>query len=323
MTITEKEVQMFSRFLRSEDRSEGTIDKYLRDVRAFSAWLGDRELTGEAAAGWRDCLVGEGRAPVTVNSMLSAVNRFLRFAGREDCRVRFLRVQRRAFREQSRELTKEEYRRLLDAAQEQGRERLALLMEAIGATGIRVGEVRYITVEAARRGRAEIYLKGKIRTILLPAKLCRKLLKYAGRRGIAEGEVFRTKSGRGVSRRQIWREMKGLCERAGVEASKVFPHPAASVRHAVLSGLPGYCEAGGRSGAQLDQYDQNLFDDHRRGTCPAAGKAGAGDVAERRKRQNFHFAVRHIRPAAASGERGALKGAITQGLQKTASAAPG
>lgn len=136
MTITEKEVQMFSRFLRSEDRSGGTIDKYLRDVRAFSAWLGDRELTGEAAAGWRDCLVGEGRAPVTVNSMLSAVNRFLRFAGREDCRVRFLRIQRRTFREQSRELTREEYRRLLDAAQEQGRERLALLMEAIGATGI-------------------------------------------------------------------------------------------------------------------------------------------------------------------------------------------
>ena len=228
MTITEKEVQMFSRFLRSEDRSGGTIDKYLRDVRAFSAWLGDRELTGEAAAGWRDCLVGEGRAPVTVNSMLSAVNRFLRFAGREDCRVRFLRVQGRTFREQSRELTREEYRRLLDAAQEQGRERLALLMEAIGATGIRVGEVRYITVEAARSGRAEIYLKGKIRTILLPAKLCRKLLKYAGRRGIAEGEIFRTKSGRGVSRRQIWREMKGLCEKAGVEASKVFPH---NLRH--------------------------------------------------------------------------------------------
>ena len=135
MTITEKEVQMFSRFLRSEDRSGGTIDKYLRDVRAFSAWLGDRELTGEAVAGWRDCLVGEGRAPVTVNSMLSAVNRFLRFAGREDCRVRFLRVQRRTFREQSRELTREEYRRLLDAAQEQGRERLALLMEAIGEIG--------------------------------------------------------------------------------------------------------------------------------------------------------------------------------------------
>ena len=243
MTITEKEVQMFSRFLRSEDRSGGTIDKYLRDVRAFSAWLGDQPLTKEqvfrwkdhlavcghqAAAGWRDCLVGEGRAPVTVNSMLSAVNRFLRFAGREDCRVRFLRVQRRTFREQSRELTREEYRRLLDAAQEQGRERLALLMEAIGATGIRVGEVRYITVEAARSGRAEIYLKGKIRTILLPAKLCRKLLKYAGRRGIAEGEIFRTKSGRGVSRRQIWREMKGLCEKAGVEASKVFPH---NLRH--------------------------------------------------------------------------------------------
>ena len=160
--------------------------------------------------------------------MLSAVNALFRFLGREDCKIRFLRVQRKAFREQSRELTRAEYQRLLDTAAEQGQERLGLLMETICATGIRVSEVRYITVEAAQRGRAEINLKGKIRTILLPAKLCRKLLKYTRKQKIASGEIFLTRGGKPVSRRQIWREMKMLCEKAGVESSKVFPH---NLRH--------------------------------------------------------------------------------------------
>ncbi|MDE7042167.1 MAG: tyrosine-type recombinase/integrase [Oscillospiraceae bacterium] len=160
--------------------------------------------------------------------MLSAVNRLLKFLGREECRVRSLRIQRRTFREQSRELTRGEYQRLLDAAAGLGRERLALLMETICATGIRVSEVQYITVEAARAGRTEIRLKGKIRTILLPSKLCRKLLKYARKQKTASGEIFLTRSGAPVSRRQIWREMKALCKEAGVEASKVFPH---NLRH--------------------------------------------------------------------------------------------
>ena len=160
--------------------------------------------------------------------MLSAVNRLLKFLGREECRVRSLRIQRRTFREQSRELTRGEYQRLLDTAAGLGRERLALLMETICATGIRVSEVQYITVEAARAGRTEIRLKGKIRTILLPSKLCRKLLKYARKQKTASGEIFLTRSGAPVSRRQIWREMKALCKEAGVEASKVFPH---NLRH--------------------------------------------------------------------------------------------
>ena len=105
-----------------------------------------------------------------------------------------------------------------------GRERLALLIETICATGIRVSEVKYITVESVCAGRAEISLKGKIRTILLPGKLCRKLRKYAKKRKIASGEIFLTRSGRSLSRRQIWAEMKALCTKAGVERSKVFPH---------------------------------------------------------------------------------------------------
>ncbi len=160
--------------------------------------------------------------------MLSAVNRLLKFLGREDCRIRFLRAQRKTFREQNRELMRAEYQRLLDTAAEHGQERLGLLMETICATGIRVSEVQYITVEAVQSGRAEISLKGKIRTILLPSKLCRKLLKYARKQKTASGEIFLARSGKPVSRRQIWREMKALCKKAEVEASKVFPH---TLRH--------------------------------------------------------------------------------------------
>ena len=132
------------------------------------------------------------------------------------------------FRDDSKELTHAEYDRLIAAAHETGRERLALLMESICGTGIRVSEVKYLTVEAAQTGRAEISLKGKIRTILLPGKLCRRLAKYARAQKIASGEIFLTRSGKSLSRRQIWAEMKGLCQKAGVAPSKVFPH---NLRH--------------------------------------------------------------------------------------------
>lgn len=226
--ITEELVAGFGAHLLREERAAGTIEKYLRDVRAFAGWLGGRAVTKEAAVGWKEHLLTEHYAPVTINSMLSAVNAFFRFAKWDDCRVRFLKLQRRLFRDQSRELTRCEYDRLVAAARERGQERLALLMETICATGIRVSEVKYITVETVRRGRADISLKGKIRTILLPGKLCRKLLKYGKGKKITSGEIFITKGGKGLSRRQIWAEMKGLCAHAGVELTKVFPH---NLRH--------------------------------------------------------------------------------------------
>ena len=160
--------------------------------------------------------------------MLAGINRFFAFMGWPECKVKALRLQRRSFREAERELDREEYRTLVRTARTLGRERLALVMETICATGIRVGEVPYITVEALRRGKAVVALKGKVRTILLPEKLCKKLLKYVKRQKITSGEVFLTGGGKRLSRVQIWAEMKRLCRTAGVAANKVFPH---NLRH--------------------------------------------------------------------------------------------
>ena len=160
--------------------------------------------------------------------MLAALHHFFAFVGWTDCRVRYLRVQRKLFCEPRRELTRTDYTKLFAAAKKRGQTRLALLIETLGAVGIRVSETQYITVQAAEAGRADIRLKGKIRTILLPKKLCRKLLKYARKQKIASGKIFLTKSGKGLSRGQIWAELKRLSVYAGVEAEKVFPH---NLRH--------------------------------------------------------------------------------------------
>lgn len=188
--LTYDQLQKYTYWLRREERCEGTVEKYLRDIQAFARWLEGRPVTKEQTAGWKAYLMAAGYAPVTINSMLSAINGLFRFLGWEECRVKFLKVQRRLFRDEGRDLTRPEYVRLLDTARNLGRDRLALLMETICATGIRVSEVR--TVEAARRGRAEIASKGKVRIILLPNKLCRKLLKYAQKQKTVSGEIFLT-----------------------------------------------------------------------------------------------------------------------------------
>lgn len=222
--LSTQKIIAYGQHLRAEERSAGTIDKYLRDTGAFMRWLDGRPVTKERTAAWKTHLITENYAPVTINAMLAALNGLLRFLGWDTYRVKFLKIQRRIFRDSSRELTRLEYDRLLETAHKLGRVRLALLMETICATGIRVSEVQYITVEAAQRGRAEIALKGKIRVILLPTKLCRKLLKYAKKQKTTSGAIFCTKSGKMISRRQIWAELKGLCKHAGIEPGKVFPH---------------------------------------------------------------------------------------------------
>ena len=236
--ITTERITAYGVYLRREERAPTTLEKYLRDIRAFACWLGDSPVSREAVTNWKEYLLAQGRAPVTVNGALAALTGLFRFLG-WDCRIKFLKIQRRLFRDTARELTRTEYERLIHTAEAQGKYRLALLMEAICATGVRVSEVKYLTVEAARAGCAEISLKGKIRAILLPGKLCRRLLKYAKKQKIASGEIFLTKSGKGLSRRQIWAEMKRLCAAAGVEPSKVFPH---NLRHLFATAFYRACK---------------------------------------------------------------------------------
>lgn len=226
--ITEKMIYSFEEQLRADELAEGTIAKYLRDVRSLMKWAANKIINKEAVAAWKKYLMGRDYAPITINSMLAAANCFFKCMGWQECHAKFLKIQRQIFRNMDRELQQHEYKRLVATARKEGRERLLLLMETICCTGVRVSEVKYITVQAAQMGMVDIRLKGKIRRIMLPEKICRMLLKYAKKNGISAGEIFRTRSGRGISRRQIWAEMKSLCYRAGVAASKVFPH---NLRH--------------------------------------------------------------------------------------------
>lgn len=225
--MTNDRIAAYAAYLRREERAAGTVENYLRALTALLRYLDGTAVTQESINGWKATLTEQGYAPVTVNAMLAAINGFCRFMGWA-LKAKYLKVQRRLFRAPERELTQAEYKRLLQTAHQQKKAQLALLMETICATGIRVSEVQYITVEAAKTEQAEITLKGKIRTILLPGKLCRKLLQYARKQKIASGEIFLTEGGASMGRRRIWRELKALCTHAGVAASKVFPH---NLRH--------------------------------------------------------------------------------------------
>lgn len=224
MQLTQREFDQFEDYLRHDEREESTIEAYLRSLTRFAEWADGRAVTKELAMEWKAALAESGYRPISVNAMLAAVNKFFTCMGREDCKVKYLKLQRQMFRKSEKDLSKEEYQRLVQAAHEKGDLRMELILETICATGIRVGELKYITVEAVRAGVAEIALKGKIRTILLPHRLCRKLQKYAKQQKIASGKIFLTQDGLPVSRQSIWTRMKALCETAGVERTKVFPH---------------------------------------------------------------------------------------------------
>ena len=215
----------FEEYLRQEEKGELTVEKYLRDARAFLAWLGDKELGKTEVLSYKETLL-QAYAVTSVNSILSSINSALDCIGRADCKVKTIKQQRRVFCAAEKELTKKEYEKLLQAAK--SKPRLCLLMQTICSTGIRVSEHRFITVEAARQGYAEVRLKGKYRTVLLPRELCKALLKYAKQRGITGGSIFVTASGKPLNRCNIWAEMKKLCFTAGVSREKVFPH---NLRH--------------------------------------------------------------------------------------------
>ena len=221
--ITEKKIEEYCERLICEEKSKNTVEKYKRDLRKMQSFFDGRALTKELVLQYKQQLCSEGYAPRSINSMLAAANSFFEFCSRRDLRVRSLRVQREIFAREENELTRAEYLRLVRAARERGRERLCLLLQTICSTGIRVSELCFVTVEALRRGRAIVSLKGKTRTVLFVAELQKKLLRYAAKQRIKTGIIFLTRSGKPLCRTNIWREMKSLCLEAEVEPQKVFP----------------------------------------------------------------------------------------------------
>jgi integrase family protein len=226
--LTENRIADFSAYLRSEEKSENTVEKYLRDVQAFAEYLGGAEITKGKVIAYKSRLLAENYAVRSINSMLASLNSLFSFLGWSDCKVKSIKLQRQIYCPEEKELTKAEYMRLVNAAKQKGNERLNLILQTICGTGIRVSELQYITVEAAKRGEAVVSLKGKTRSVFLVKELRKKLLRYAAEQNIQSGAIFITRTGKPMSRTNIWREMKGLCEQAEVNPQKVFPH---NLRH--------------------------------------------------------------------------------------------
>lgn len=225
--ITSSMIGDFEHYLRSDEKSDNTIEKYLRDVRAFAVFAKEREISKAIVMDFKASLV-ENYEVTSANSMIAAVNAFLRFMGWVDCYVKQFKVQKKAFCSEGKELTKAEYIRLVNTAKQKGNERLNLILQTICGTGIRVSELQFITVEVVRKGEAVVSCKNKTRTVFIVRELQKKLLNYIRDRGITTGCIFITKFGKPMSRCNIWREMKALCEQAGVSPDKVFPH---NLRH--------------------------------------------------------------------------------------------
>lgn len=226
--LTEKNIAEFSTYLRREEKSKNTIDKYIRDARALLAFLDGRVVTKEMVIDYKNKLLFEDYATRSINSMLASINSLFAFLGWIDCKVKSIKLQRQIYCHEEKELTKAEYMRLLKVAQQKGNKRLNLLIQTICGTGIRVSELQYITVEAAKCGEATVFLKGKTRSVFIVRELQKKLLRYAAEQGIIEGAIFITRNNKPMSRTNIWREMKSLCMQAGVNPQKVFPH---NLRH--------------------------------------------------------------------------------------------
>lgn len=220
--ITRRTLEAFRLHLLQEEKSSLTVGKYLRDARAFMAFAAGRSVDKALVAAYKQRLLEQGYAARSVNSMLAGLNSLFGFLGCQDCRVRNVRVQRRIYCAEERELTKAEYLRLLEAARRD--RRLYLLLETICGTGIRVSELAYFTVEAVAQGEIAVRCKNKTRSILIPGRLRKSLLAYARQSGIASGPVFRTRSGRAMDRSGVWAQMKALCAPARVRKTKVFPH---------------------------------------------------------------------------------------------------
>lgn len=226
--LTENKIAAFVVYLKNEEKSENTVDKYIRDVRAFASYTNTTRVTKETVIAYKNKLLSENYAARSINSMLASLNSLFTFLGWADCKVKSIKLQRQIYCPEEKELTKAEYMRLVHTAKQKGNERLNLLIQTICGTGIRVSELQYITVESVKCGEAVVSLKGKTRSVFIVKELQKKLLRYAAEQKITSGAIFITRNGKPMSRTNIWREMKSLCEQAGVNPQKVFPH---NLRH--------------------------------------------------------------------------------------------
>ncbi len=227
--VTAEAIEVFKRALYEDEKRTSTIGKYMRDLGKFLEFLGGREVSKERLVQYKEYLQNSGEYKVSsINSFLAVVNHFCEVMGWTELRVKTLKVQEGAFSPEHRELTQEEYGRLVEAAAKRGDERLALIIQTLASTGIRISELQFVTVESLEVGMADIYNKGKMRRILYPSDLQEVLAQYARGNQLEGGPVFCTRNGKAVDRSNVWKAMKKLSVEAGVDAGKVFPH---SLRH--------------------------------------------------------------------------------------------
>lgn len=226
--LINKSVEDFEKYMYKEEKSENTVQKYLHDVRAFMIFMGENEITKETVIAYKNKLINENYAMRSINSMLASLNSFFTYLGWSDCKVKSIKLQRQVYCPEEKELTKAEYMRLVNTAKQKGNARLNLILQTICGTGIRVSELQFITVEAVKSGEAIVSLKGKTRSVFIVKELRKKLLRYTAEQKIRSGAIFITRTGKPMSRTNIWREMKNLCVEANVNPQKVFPH---NLRH--------------------------------------------------------------------------------------------
>lgn len=226
--ITETIINEFCEYLQSEEKSKNTIEKYIRDIRTFVDYMSDRMISKETVIEYKSELFKKKYAIRSINSMLASINSLFSYLGWSECKVKAIKLQQQTYCPEEKELTKSEYIRLVNVAKQKGNERLSLILQTICSTGIRISELRYITVEAIKKGEVVVTLKGKTRLVFIVRHLQKRLLEYAIRKKIKSGPIFITRRGMLVSRTNVWREMKQICEQARINPSKVFPH---NLRH--------------------------------------------------------------------------------------------
>ena len=289
--LTNKEIEKFRNYLREEEKSENTMEKYIRDVTAFSAFC-DGTITKDTVIAYKQNLIDSGYAVRSINSMLASINSLFSFLGWYELRVKSLKVQQQVFCPEEKEMTKAEYERLCRTAERKQNERLCLILQTICGTGIRVSELQFITVEAVRKGEATVSLKGKTRSIFIVRDLQKKLLRYISEQHIMTGAIFITRTGKPMSRTNIWREMKSLCIEAEVNPEKgISAQSSPSFRPRLLRYRKGQRQARRYSRAQQHQYDKNLYYLYRHRTPSAYGTYAADIIKKPPRRRQYIICI--------------------------------